>query len=366
MSIEMVERKLKEFLAPLNLPYYHVCVSKGYEKILSVGERRGEKTTGDERLFMFSMTKPITTFLAMRLIEQGKISLEDKVCKFLPFVKDCFLIDEQGNKTIVGDCILIKHLFTMSAGFDYDTESKYLTKLYKQNPNATTMEVLRAICKKPLRFYPGDRFSYSLCHDVLAGVIEMVEKKKFSAVAQSELFSPLNMSNSGFYPNGKMEDRYYYDHLQKIFVPQESKNDLVVFSNYESGGAGLVSTANDYLKFSTMLANGGANKKGQTFITNDTLDLWTFAQKKVLNIDRGFTSAQGLDYGYGYGVRTRTVRTNFGLPIGEFGWDGADGSYVMVDRVNRISVVIGLTTRNWPAFFIDHHIQIVKIIYENL
>lgn len=365
MSVQKIEKKLKEFLSPLNLPYYHICASKGYDKILCFGERRGEQTTGDEKLFMFSMTKPITTFLAMRLMEQGKISLEDKVEKFLPFVRDCYLI-ENGEKKVVGDKILIKHLLTMSAGFDYDTESQYLTALYNKNPNATTMEVIKAICQKPLRFYPGERFSYSLCHDVLAGVIEVVEKKKFSAVADCELFSPLNMQNSGFYPNGKMEDRYYFDHLNKVFIPQENKNDLVLFSNYESGGAGLVSSVNDYLEFSKMLANGGVNKKGQTFITNETLDLWTFAQKRVLNIDRGFTTAQGPDYGYGYGVRTRTVKSDFGLPIGEFGWDGADGSYVMVDRENKISVVIGLTTRNWPSFFIDHHIEIVKIIYENL
>lgn len=365
MSVQTIEKKIKEFLAPLNLPYYHISASKGYENILCFGERKGQKTTGDEKLFMFSMTKPITTFLAMRLIEQGKISLEDKVEKFLPFVKDCYLI-ENGNKKIVGDKILIKHLLTMSAGFDYDTESEYLTALYRENPNATTIEVIREICKKPLCFYPGESFNYSLCHDLLAGVIEVVEKEKFSAVANSVLFSPLNMTNSGFYTNGKMEDRYYFDHEKKVFIPQENKNDLVVFSNYESGGAGLVSSVNDYLEFAKMLANNGIDKKGQTFISNRTLDLWTFAQQKVLNIDRGFTSTQGLDYGYGYGVRTRTVNSDFGLPIGEFGWDGADGSYVLVDRVNNISVVIGLTTRNWPAFFIDHHIQIVKIIYENL
>ena len=83
-------------------------------------------------------------------------------------------------------------------------------------------------------------------------------------------------------------------------------------------------------------------------------------------IDGGFTCLQGNDYGYGLGVRTRTVATEWGLPVGEFGWDGAAGSYLLADPKNKISVFIGMHLKSWPKVFVGKHLEIVKRIYEEL
>ena len=83
-------------------------------------------------------------------------------------------------------------------------------------------------------------------------------------------------------------------------------------------------------------------------------------------VNNNFTCVQGGDYGYGYGVRVRMKPTAWGLPAGEYGWDGAAGTYLMVDPVNRISVVIGMHVRNWPYCFRHEHLNLVKEIYLGL
>ena len=87
-------------------------------------------------------------------------------------------------------------------------------------------------------------------------------------------------------------------------------------------------------------------------------------QVKNISVQNTFTCVQGEDYGYGLGVRVRQSPTAWGLPVGEFGWDGAAGSYVMVDPERKISVFIGMHVRNWPEVFTGKHLEIVEAIYK--
>ena len=75
---------------------------------------------------------------------------------------------------------------------------------------------------------------------------------------------------------------------------------------------------------------------------------------------------QGADYGYGLGVRVRTVPDPSGIPVGEFGWDGAAGSYILVDTDNNISITMGLNIMAWPGVFAGEHLAIARRIYEDL
>ncbi len=365
MNSNKIKAKIKELMNSMGVPYYYIKVSKGEKDVLSFGENMGEIATGNEVLFMFSMTKPLTSFVAMQLLEKGKLSLEEKVNKYLPFVSDCFIEDEKGQKKVVGNQITIKHLLTMTAGFGYDINSKYLVELLKKDKDATTIKVLREICKSALAFDVGERFNYGFCHDILVGVIEAITKTTFSDYVEENIFLPLGMLNSSFSPKNHAQilDRCKY--LDGIFLKQNKENDLVPFTNWDSGGAGLMSTANDYYKFSKMLANNGLTGE-KRFIEKQTIELWRSEQVKGLDVKNEFTCAQGKDYSYGLGVRTRIRETEFNLPIGEFGWDGADGSYLMVDTKNNVSVVFAMHNRGWTSFFLGKHLEIVKLIYENL
>ena len=85
-----------------------------------------------------------------------------------------------------------------------------------------------------------------------------------------------------------------------------------------------------------------------------------------VNLECTYTCVQGKDYGYGLGVRVRTTPLECGIPKGEFGWDGAAGSYVLVDTDNNISITMGMNILDWPKIFKGEHLAIAKLIYEDL
>ena len=358
-------QKIKNLMEELKVPYYYVNASKNYKTILSYGENEGKMASGNEKLFMFSCTKPLTVICGLKLIEKGLMSFDDKVYKYLPFIKDCY-IEKDNKKEVVGDKITVKHLFTMTAGFNYNYNAKPLKEAFAEGKNPDTIEVLKAICKSPLVSYPGERFNYSFCHDFLAGVIGVVANKPFYDVVDEFILKPLNMKDSKFtYTDDDFEVNYYrYEKGGYIKLPLY--NYLVPSKNWNSGGASLISTANDYLKFIKVLANGGISEDGVKIVEKETIDLMYSEQVKTVSVNNNFTCVQGEDYGYGYGVRTRIKETSWGLPIGEFGWDGMAGSYLMVDPINNVSVFIAMHVEMWPDFFLNKHLEIVKIIYENL
>jgi CubicO group peptidase (beta-lactamase class C family) len=116
--------------------------------------------------------------------------------------------------------------------------------------------------------------------------------------------------------------------------------------------------------FAEALACGGVGKNGYQVIKKETLALLCTEQFKGLSLNNGYTCIQGDDYNYGLGVRVRSRDTEWGLEKGEFGWDGAAGSYLMVDPKQEISVFIGMNVLNWPAVFIGKHLQIVEHLYK--
>ncbi len=358
--MDKVQKQIENLMQGLNLPYYYIKVGKGDLDLLSFGYNEGKIATGNEKLFMFSCSKPLTVTCAMQLIEKGLLSLEDKVGKYLPFVNDCFIIDNNGNKQVVGDKITVKHLLTMTAGFSYNFENEPFKRVFKDYDNPTTLQVIESICKSPLISLPGKQFNYSFCHDVLAAVIEVVSCKPFAKYMQDNIFNLLELKNTAFDFEDKSDfaNLYYYDNG---FVKNKLENNLVMSKNWHSGGAGVISTANDYYKFVKTLANGG----GDILSENSIKEVYT-ERVKSISVNSNFTCVQGEDYGYGLGVRTRIKPTEFGLPITEFGWDGAAGSYLMVDPINKVSVFIGMHVENWPQFFTGKHLEILKIIYENL
>ena len=133
---------------------------------------------------------------------------------------------------------------------------------------------------------------------------------------------------------------------------------------YQSGGGGLISTVNDYVKFATALASNGIAYNGYQVLSSSALKELTTPQMEKVTVNNNFTCVQGEDYGYGLGVRVRSKDTDWGLLKGEFGWDGAAGSYVMIDPVKNVSVFIGMHVRSWPYVFTGKHLEIVKAIYQ--
>ena len=118
--------------------------------------------------------------------------------------------------------------------------------------------------------------------------------------------------------------------------------------------------------FADLLACGGESKNGYRLLKRETVELLRQETIASLGVDNSFTCVQGDDYGYGLGVRVRKRATDWGLPVGEFGWDGAAGTYIMADPINKISIVIGMHLRGWPNVFKGEHLRLVQCVYEDM
>ena len=357
-----VDKLIKE----KGLPYFDVSVHCGYDTVLRHFNGAKGTATGKEQIFLYSCTKPMTVVCAMRLVEQGLLHLDDLVEKYLPEYANTFLLDENGNKVPTKNKMTILHLFTMSGGLTYDMFTEPLEKI-KRN-DGDTIAFCQGFVKTPLSFEPGTRFQYSLCHDALAGVVEVITGKRFSEYMKECIFDPLGMNDSGFHnlDEEKLEPLYAAA-PNGMIVPLNSRQTFGMHDTcYDSGGAGVISCIDDYVKFAKTMACGGVWKNGHRIIKEETIEQIRSAKHAGFEMNNTFSCVQGTDYGYGLGVRTRLKETEWGLPVGEYGWDGAAGSYLLVDPVHKISIVMGMQILQWPNIFRGEHIQIVQCIYEDL
>lgn len=360
--MELLKENIKNICLQQGIPYMDIICFQGNELIFEYSF--GKNGDSQDYLQMYSCSKPITALAAMILVEKGNICLDDPVEQYLPEVSKAFLLNELGEKVSPKNKMTIRHLLTMTAGFSYNLQTEPIKALIRKDKNAKLRDFISAFVASPLSFDPGMQFQYSLCHDVLAAVIEVVSGKSFSAFVQESIFEPLNMRNS-FFDNRtcSLLEMYIADNNGQVRLT-DNKNYLLCTREYESGGAGLVCTLKDYSIFAQMLANGGVASNGKRIINEKILRSMASEQIGKMSIKNQFTCIQGEEYGYGLGVRVRKVETDWGLPKGEFGWDGAAGSYLMVDPIKKISIVIGMHLRAWPFVFQNKHLEIVRLIYE--
>lgn len=363
-KIGQAKREIEKILKEAGAPYCDVLCYKEDKEIFRYVY--GENATGKEKLRMYSCSKPITAVAALVLVERGLLGLDDEVEKYLPEISDCFLSGENGEKVAPKNKMTVRHLLTMTAGFTYNTDTEPIKALKKANPNANLRDFISAFVASPLAFESGTKFEYSLCYDVLAAVIEVASGEKFSAFIKKNIFIPLHMNDSSFdNENFGFSQTYAAGENGEVF-PCGGDNYLILTKNYESGGAGLVSTVEDYEKFARCLARGGKTTEGKSVICEELLK--EMAKEQVISgsIKNEFTCAQGDDYGYGFGVRVRRKDTEWGLKKGEYGWDGLACSYLLIDPEKSVALVMGMNLLFWPRIFIGKHLEIVRAIYENL
>lgn len=266
--------------------------------------------------------------------------------------------------------MLVRHLFTMSAGLDYNLNSNAILDTIENNPNSGTLEIVNSLPQNPLAFEPGEKFKYSLCHDVLAAVVETVSGVRFSEYLEKNIFLPLGMTDTGFTFSENKKDRLAalyrcYERGKYESIPQNNMFQLT--ENYESGGAGLYSTVDDYILFADAMANEGVGLSGNRILKRETIDLMRTEQLSNYSVDSKFTCAAGPGYGYGLGVRTLIDKSEGQRSsIGEFGWDGAAGSYVMIDPTNKLSIFFAMHVMNWPLLIGCGHAPIRDLTYDIL
>ncbi len=328
-----------------------------------------KELTENSIYYLYSCTKPITVTAAMQLVEKGLLELDEPVSKYIPSFDDVFLMVD-GQKVRPKNVMTIRHLFTMSGGLDYNFKADHIKEYTNANPDATTREVVDTFVQAPLLFEPGERFKYSLCHDVLAAVIEVITGKSFGEYLKENIFEPLGMKRIGFFvPEDEKADlvAQYTNKEGWGIVPRENNCEFCLSNKYESGGAGLYSTLDDYSIFADALANGGVGITGNRILKAETIDEMRKEQLRAFAVDTQFSCATGVGYGYGLGVRTLIDRSEGQRSaIGEFGWDGAAGSYLLVDPASKLSITFTMHLRNWPKLIGNGHANLRDIVYDVL
>lgn len=365
MDFTNLKKCMDEHVAHEHRPSVDVLVYRNHELLFRYFKgvmdiENGGELKGDEYYFIYSMTKMITCCCALQLLEQGKYDLDDPISKWLPEYSKMRITAEALNtenaaKIASGQAvgedvkveddgyaktpITVRHLFTMTAGLDYAIYCDEIRNA-KENGKTTTREIVASFAEKTLGFEPGTRFRYSLCHDVLGALVEIWSGKKFGDYMKENVFEPLGMKNTFF---GLPQDITKMPSLYSIYVNQPFKKEelrcvYTITDEYESGGAGLTSTTEDYALFLDAVASGGVGKSGNRILKQETINLWKTNQLSGQAAEDFDNMRRG--YGYGLGVRVHIDPTRSGTisPVGEFGWDGAAGAFSMVDPVNNISL----------------------------
>ncbi len=318
----------------------------------------GKKMTRDTIFRLYSMSKPITSAAVMILLEEGKIDLYDSVSDYLPGFKNQHVL-VNGVAVPTARPVTIQSLLNMTSGLTYGGEGsptevrsnllidEIIEKMY--TPQALkTVEIVNRLGQLPLAFTPGEIWHYGLSADVLGAVVEVVSGMRFGEFLRKRIFEPLGMKDTGFYVPADKQDRLskVYRQLPEGLVEEHFshlaiQNQMELEPAFESGGAGLVSTIDDYAIFAQMLLGHGTYN-GVQILSPKTVEFMTTAHVTPAQ-QKGVETWESLA-GYTYGNLLRIMvdpgaAASAGT-MGEYGWDGWLGTYMMNDPVNDLTFLM--------------------------
>ena len=376
MNFSKLEKYL-DSLYDVNVPGCDLIVYKDHEPVFRhmAGYRdraRTQPVRGDETYCLYSCTKVFTSCAVMQLIEKGKLSLDDPVSRYLPAYAHLNVRQPDGTVVPAVRPMTVRHLLSMQSGLDYQTDTPAIRRLQEETAgHATTRQIVDVLVEEPLCFEPGTNFLYSMSHDVLGAVIEVVSGQKFSDYLRENIFEPLGLETIGFTQKEKDQGRlcaqYEYDEASKTLRDLPGKVMTYRISDcYESGGAGLISDLRDYGLFVDALSCGGQAADGTRILSPETIQLWNANQLGPVS-RRTFDEWNRYGYSYALGVRTR-VDLSKGGPgsIGEFGWDGAACSWAMIDPGRHIGAFYAMHVKNFVYAYDVIHPTLRGLIYEGL
>ena len=323
--------------------------------------------TKDAIFRIYSMTKPMVSVAAMLLVEDGKLQLNDPVSKHLPAMKNMQVSVAKADaefakysySTVSADReMTVYDLLRHTAGLAYGEltanpavkEAHIKAGLYLQNVRdfdareMTPTEQVERMSKIPLIHQPGTIWDYSLASDLLGRVVEAVSGKRLGDFLQERLFAPLKMTDSGFSLTPEKLPRL----AQPLAIDPASGApnkmiDVSALPKNDSGGAGGVASASDYLRFAQMLANGG-QLDGVRIISRSTVNLMTsdhLGNRIAAPTTPGelLFSSPGYSFGLGFAVRGAAGMATIPGSAGEFTWGGYGGTFFWVDPKEEIVAI---------------------------
>ena len=340
----------------LGVPGTDIVIYKDHEEIFRYQSgfdslREGTPVRPDALYHMYSCTKIATCVAATQLIERGEILASDPVYAYFPEYADIkvkhTLPDGTTEIRPAEKVLTIEHLLTMTGGLDYDLNRPGIRRVIKETDGkAPTLDIARALAEDPFTFEPGTNYQYSLCLDVIGGLVELVSDMPLGDYFKENIFDPLGMTETSFGITDEKLDRlaaqYCFDpNTGRVTEIPKGQNAFVFGTKYQSGGAGLISSVHDQILFADALTHYGVGKNGNRILSRAGVELMSanHLPTEILTDFVKGTIGQAIGYGYGYGVRTNLYPAMGGnlSPVGEFGWDGARGSYFSCDPKNKIA-----------------------------
>jgi len=317
--------------------FYHEDGSADLEEALPIKR--------DSIFRLYSMSKPVTAVAVMILLERGEIDLYDPVSKYIASFKNQ-KVEEGGSLVPAEREVTLKDLLSMTSGLVYGGEHRAgqatntlfqeIDKRLLGDCPMGTVEIMSKLGEGCLAFQPGTSWEYGLSADVLGAVVEVVSGMRFGEFLSKEIFEPLGMKDTGFWLSKGNTHR-----LVKTYA-DDGNAELVAYTGnhlgiinqmdrnpaFESGGAGLVSTIDDYSRFARMLMNDGSLEgvqillpKTVKYLTSGSLNA---VQQKSFDL---WLTLGGHSYGNLMRVMTDCSKAGSLGSLGEYGWDGWLGAY---------------------------------------
>ena len=321
------------------------------------GQRKASKELSIERDTIFriySMSKPITSVAVMQLVEQGKIDLDAPISKYMPVLGKLKVLTDGETVPARREITardLLRHTSGLTYGFFGNTK---VDQTYRNKGVLLTDENLEGMVKKlgeiPLLHQPGKRFHYSVSTDVLGRLVEVVSEKRFGDYLKSSIFDPLEMGDTFFTVPKEKRPRFaeIYEQRGGKLKPKSPLASIrfVNENEFDSGGGGLCSTIDDYLKFCQALLNRG-ERNGKRILKSETLkQMFT---NQLESIDQHSDS-----FKFGLGFRC--------FPEGDFGWGGAAGTRFWVHPEKQTAILYMVQINPYGRRNVGNRIR--RVVYQ--
>ncbi len=326
-----------------------------YSEYFGLADLETKSPINEDTLYrIYSMTKVITCTAALKLYERGLYTLNDPLSEYLPEFSNPMVYRTSPNSAIsispAETPIRIRDLFTMTSGLTYGEDNTATGRQIKEIMEGWKTSGLKydlrtavkMIASVPLCFDPGAHWRYGLSHDVLAALVEVISGKKYGQFLKDEIFDPLGMKNT-FHriPEEKKKHlcSFYYRNSDGAMIKSTDMDEFTHAGDvFEGGGSGLLSTLGDYQRFTRMLCNNG-ELGGERILSRKTVDLMATNHLNALQqADYNWPHHAGYSYGLGVRVMTDPAKGGCNGSIGEFGWSGMLGTWMMIDRSEDLSV----------------------------
>ena len=383
-ALERITTTLQSYVDSGQFPGFLALVARhGKLAYLSAGgwmDVEHRRAMSPDAVFrIYSLTKPIASTAVMQLYERGTLRLDDPVSKYIPAFAAVKVYASGGAATpVLRDAerpMTLADLLTHTSGLTYGfIGNTPADSIYRRaglnNPHWTLAQLSDSLAHLPLAFSPGSRWNYSYSIDVLARVVEVVSGMTFDRYLDSALFRPLGMSMTAFHVTPAMAGHVTTAYMRgpdgklQATVPAIAP-EFTSEGRMLSGGGGLLSTANDYLRFAQMLLNGG-ELEGHRVLKRETVALMmrNHLPPELTPIPPVTPDWPPGKNGFGYGgaVRVDSDTTPPGSP-GTFRWAGAASTFFWVDpRADLVAMV--WTQHLPPAWPLDARFQ--RLVYASM